>query len=158
MQLKWLLFSIFIGCLSAVSAQIRPTIIQDLESQVWGEGTIRIECDSKIMDLLGRPSPNNSADESAIVKINGFRIQVFMSNNPRTAKGEANQKENQIKETFPELATYVIYEAPNWKLLAGDFMTKEEAGIFKQKIQKAFPGFGKEIYTIPYKINILKSY
>jgi hypothetical protein len=157
MRLKLVLFSICFCCLSAVFAQPRPAgIIQYLESSVPGEGAIQIESSSKITDLLGKPAPG-SADEDAFVKINGFRIQVFMSNDPRTAKGEANQKRNQIDEHFPELATYVIYEAPNWKLLAGDFMTKEEAGIFKQKIQKTFPGFGKEMYTIPYKINIPKS-
>ncbi|MDR3339477.1 MAG: SPOR domain-containing protein [Candidatus Symbiothrix sp.] len=139
-------------------AQINPVnIIQDLETHVPGQGLISIRSDSKITNLLGSPLQQVNVDENSYTKVNGFRIQVFMSNNPRTARNEANHKESQIREIFPELATYVNYEAPNWKLLAGDFMTKEEAGVFRQKIQKAFPEFGKEIYTVSCKINVPKN-
>jgi hypothetical protein len=157
MKLKLFLFSILIClfCFPTVRAQVKPfSIIQDLETPVSGEGTIHIQVDSKITDLLGTPSYNAGIDESAYVKVSGFRIQVFMSNNSKTAKGEAERRAGLMRGVFPELATYIVYEAPNWKLLTGDFMTKEEAGIFKQKIQKTFPEFGKEIYPISNKINV----
>jgi hypothetical protein len=156
MKIK-LLLSIAIGmfCLPSVVAQVENVgIIRDLESSVAGEGAIHVECDQKIKDLLGTPAPNAGIEESAYMKMNGFRIQIFMSNNSKTAKGEAGFREGQIRENFSELATYIVYESPNWKLLAGDFMTKEEAGIFMQRIQKAFPGFGKEMYIVSDKVNI----
>ncbi|MDR3217410.1 MAG: SPOR domain-containing protein [Dysgonamonadaceae bacterium] len=158
MNFKLFVFTICLFCFSATHAQVIPVnIIQDLETRVPGQGLINIASESKITDLLGRPPQQANVDENAYTKVNGFRIQVFMSNNSKTARNEANHKESQIREIFPELATYVNYEAPNWKLLAGDFMTKEEAGIFRQKIQKAFPEFGREIYTVSCKINVPKN-
>jgi hypothetical protein len=140
-------------------AQTIPlNIIHDLESHVQGEGIIQIEVDSKITNLLGTPSHKQGMEENTITKISGYRIQIFMSNNARTARNEAAHKESLIREIFPELATYIDYQAPNWKLLAGDFMSKEEAGLFKQKIQKAFPEFGKELYIVADKIIVVRNY
>jgi hypothetical protein len=137
-----------------MQAQTTGSIISALQSNGSGSnGTITIVSDPKISALIGRPSGNGS-NRGQVVKMNGFRIQVFMNNNPKTAKGEANQKESLIRNSFPEITTYLKYDAPNWKVLAGDFMTRDEADVFKQKIQKAFPAFGKEMYIISDKINI----
>jgi hypothetical protein len=147
------LFSLITGlfCLSAIQAQ---TIIEDLETPRPGEGIIHIQCDPAIKALIGVSSAHINADETNYLKINGFRIQVFMGNNPKTAKGEAAHKEGLIRENFPEVTVHTTYQAPNWKVLVGDFTTKEEAIIFMQKIQKAFPDFGKEMYTVADKVNI----
>jgi hypothetical protein len=134
----------------------QKTIIEELESSsfVNSEGTISVESDPAITALLGVPLEKTGKEANGFIKMNGFRIRIFMGNNPRSAKEEAFRKENQLKEKFPELATYVNYDAPNWKLYAGDFLTKDEAMIFRKKIQKAFPEFGKEIYTVIDRINV----
>ena len=130
------------------------TIIDDLETPVTGEGVIQITSDSKITDLIGLVSPTTSVSDSDYVTTNGYRIQVFMSNNSKTAVKEIADKQNLIKETFSDIAVYKEYNAPNWKLLVGDFTTKEEADIFRQKIKKAIPELGKEMYIVPGKVNI----
>jgi hypothetical protein len=155
MKIVSFLLSACFFCLLSVQAQTNSqSVIEDLESPVPGEGSIRINTDSAITALIGTPSIDVVVNENGYVKMNGYRIQIFMSNNSRTAKNEAAQKEAQIRDVFPEIELYITYQAPNWKLLAGDFLTREEASVFIQKIQKAFPSFGKELYTVPDKVKV----
>ena len=149
-----ILFLLFLA-LGVQAQQVKQvTIIDDLETPVSGEGTVQVSSDSKITELIGLVSPEMSASQKDYVKTNGYRIQVFMSNDPRTARGEISERGSQIKELFPEVAIYTGYTAPNWKLSVGDFLTKDEADVFRQKLKKAIPKFGKEMYIIQDKINI----
>jgi hypothetical protein len=130
-------------------------IISDLETSKAGEGTVNIVCDPEIIELLGTPTsatPPEVSDETQTVKLNGYRIQVYMDNSPK-AKNEVSLIAGLVNEVFPEVATYVRYSAPNWRVLAGDFQTREEAVFFKQILQSSLPEFGKEMYVIPSKIN-----
>ncbi|MDR1632765.1 MAG: SPOR domain-containing protein [Dysgonamonadaceae bacterium] len=131
-----------------------------METSIAGEGTVRIVCDPKIIELLGIPAsstPPEISDETQTVKLNGYRIQVYMDNS-QMARNEASRIVGLMNESFPEVATYVRYNAPNWRVLAGDFQTKEEADIFKQTIQSSLPELGKEMYIVPSKINSPVSY
>jgi len=152
-KLSFLLLALLL--FSAAKAQVKQvTIIDDLKTVEIGKGIVEIESDSRITDLIGFPASSISISENAYRQANGYRIQVFMSNNSRTGRSEATHKGNLIREMFPEKATYITYDAPNWKLLAGDFMSREEAEMFKQQLRKAFPDFGKEMFTVSDKINI----
>jgi len=154
---KIFLFLLFVAgfYVSEVRAQDKQvTIIDDLETLVPNQGIIQIDSDPMITELIGTPSSEMSLNEDNSVKINGFRIQVFMSNNSKTARKEMMDKLSLISNVFSDMATYQQYTAPNWKLLVGDFRTKEEADVFKQKLLKSIPGLGKEMYIIPDKINI----
>lgn len=66
-------------------------------------------------------------DSTAFLKIQGYRTQVFSGNNQRKSKDEAFRKEKEIKELFPDVPTYVTYNAPFWRLRIGDFRSHEEA-------------------------------
>jgi len=151
----FLLFAAYFCFIEVQAQQVKQvTIIDDLETPVPGEGVIQIHSDPKITDLIGLVSPETSVNDADYITSNGYRIQVFMSNNPKTARGELNNRVNLIKGTFPDIAVYNMYVAPNWKLLVGDFKTKEEAEIFRQKIKQFIPELGKEMYIVPDKINI----
>ena len=157
MKTKIILFLLFATgtCFSGIQAQVKQvSIIEDLEIYVAGEGFIKITCDPKIKELIGLLSPELSEDKENSMQTNGFRIQVFMSNDGGTARRESSEKRTLIKGLFPEVAVYEAFDAPNWKLLAGDFLTREEADVFKQKLLKAIPQLGKEMYVVPNKINI----
>jgi len=157
MKYKLIIFLLFalVSYFSVIHAQVKQvTIIDELEKTAQSEGSIHIISDSKITELIGLLSPELSIDKDNFVKTNGFRVQVFMSNDPRTARKEVKDKGIMIKDVFYEIDTYERYAAPNWKLLVGDFLTKEEAEVFKQKLQKSIPELGKEMYVVPDKINI----
>ena len=133
---------------SGIQAQVRQsTIIDALETYVPGEGAIKIIVDPKIKELIGLLSPELSDDKENFITIKGFRVQVFMSNS-QTARREIAAKGSLIREVFPDIRVYDDYNRPNWKLLVGDFLTKEEADVFKQKLQKSIPELGKEMYVI----------
>jgi len=157
MKYKFILFLFFITgtYFSEIRAQAKhTTIIDDLETLVPGGGIIQITSDPKITELIGSSSQTTSTSGKSFVKTGGFRIQVFMSNNPQTARKEISDKGSLIKSFFPDAAIYTGYVAPNWKLVVGDFRTKEEAAVFKQKMLKQIPELGKEMYIIPSKVNI----
>ena len=88
--------------------------------------------------------------------IAGYRIQVFSDNNSRTAKSEARIKASNISEKFPDYRTYVIYNAPFWRLRVGDFRTQEEANDVAVKIKEEFPKYSKEIRVVRDRINYIK--
>jgi hypothetical protein len=153
---KKIFFFIFVLCLCNSIISQAQTIIDDLQSTTnASEGVIRIESDPAITALIGNPSnhidPNKNYD---FIEQSGYRIQVFMGNSPGKARSEATSKQAAIKAAFPDLPTYLMYESPNWKLLAGDFITREEANLVKQQLQREFPNFGKEMYIIVDKIKL----
>ena len=157
MKYKFILFILFVSgaYFSGIQAQVKQvTIIDELEKNVPGEGVVQIISDPKITELIGLLSPEVSIAKDNFVKTNGFRVQVFMSNDPRTARKEVSEKGSLVKTFFPEIPIYEGYVPPNWKLLVGDFLTKEEADVFRQKLQKSIPGLGKEMYVVSDKINI----
>lgn len=100
----------------------------------------------------------DTVNDSAIEKqyISGYRIQVFSDNNSRTAKSEARSKARDISEKFPELRTYVVYNAPFWRLRVGDFLTPEDANDVVVKIKEEFPKYSKEIRVVRDRINYIK--
>ena len=53
----------------------------------------------------------------------GYRVQVLMTNKRQEAL-EAKQK---LESTYPFCPVYLIYDAPNFKLRIGDFVSKTEA-------------------------------
>ena len=145
-----------LNCVLMQAQSQSVNIIQDLESDSYSsEGVIQVESDPAITALIGKP--NSQADltvNAGFIERTGFRLQIYMGNDPSRARSEASSRQASIKNLFPDLITYLNYEAPNWKLLAGDFITREEASVFRQQLQKEFPQFGKEIYIVVDKVKI----
>jgi len=141
-------------CLCGISMQAQDTserkntIITELQNDSQSSGVVRIIADPGVNNLIGSPWKNSSATSPEYLKIPGFRVQTFSGNNPRTSRDEAYRKEQLIKENFPELKTYIEYRSPRWSLRVGDFRTKEEAIVLMQELKKAFPEFGREMYTV----------
>ena len=136
----------------------QDTIVDALELSTSAfEGVIEIKSDPAITALLGNPNAKKEGNSNSFstTQTSGFRIQVFMGNHPKNSRPEAFNKETLIKSVFVDLGTYVNYEAPNWKLVVGDFMTREEAAFFKDILQSEFPELKREMYIVADKINIL---
>lgn len=84
----------------------------------------------------------------------GYRIQVFSGNNAATAKRDAESRAAAIRDRFPELATYVIYDAPYWRLRVGDFPSSDHAGTVLGEMKRAFPSFAREMRLVRDRINV----
>ena len=152
-------FSIYVFSLLIVSGLYaqegstvnRKNIIEVLNSTDSAtKATVRIHQDKRIDALMA----NKKAQSQQ--QANGFRIQIF-SSNLRTAKTEAFKVEQTIRESYPDLAVYVNYTSPFWKVRVGDFKSKSEAQSLKNQLVDSFPTLKSEIYVVPEIINVSES-
>lgn len=95
----------------------------------------------------------DKADSPAGTRRGGYRIQVFLDNNPRTAKATARSRAAAIASRFPELRTYITYNSPYWRLRCGDFTTQADAARAAEDIRAAFPASAKEVRVVRDRIN-----
>lgn len=140
---------------SYITAIDNTSIIDNITSN----GNCYIYQSEKLSSRLNKLIENNddTIKNNSVEKlyISGYRIQVFSDNNSRTAKGEARNKAHDISEKFPELRTYIIYNAPFWRLRVGDFRTPEEANDVVVRLKEEFPSFSKEIRVVRDRISYI---
>ncbi|MDR1372661.1 MAG: SPOR domain-containing protein [Dysgonamonadaceae bacterium] len=152
-KVNFILVLCFAGCCICTA---QSGIVEELQRQVDGEGAVRISADASIMALVGKPAEIETGNDGGkAVMADGFRILVYIGNDPKTAKNEAAYREAQIRDLLPEIRTYIRYEAPNFKVFAGDFLTRETAVDRMRQMKTLFPEFGREMYVTHDKIDIL---
>jgi hypothetical protein len=123
-----------------------------------GEGTVIIHQSESLKSLVGTRIDSQNLDMingKSYLKTEGFRVQIYSGNNLRTSRDESFGKQNQIKELYPGIPTYVTYDAPFWKLHVGDYISFEEASQMLRELRNTFPKAKKEIYVIEDQINVL---
>ena len=155
MNLRLFFFSAWLSTGLIASAQTQSTIVDELTRQTHSGGTITIDCEpSSINTLIGTPSSETVVPNESYIKVQGYRIQAF-SGNQSQSKEEAISKGREIREIFPEVATYIIYKSPVWRLRVGDFQTNEEAVAFMRDLKKKLPLLGREAYIVSDEIKIV---
>lgn len=68
----------------------------------------------------------------------GYRIQVFFASGTE-AKNQCLKLKNELRNSYPQYESYIIYEEPFFKLRIGDFRSKLEAYKLFKQIQEAYP-------------------
>lgn len=135
---------------AAVQAQ---DILKSLEQDAVGQGKVTIHQDARISALVGKNQVTaGAADEQKVIKLTGYRIQVFAGNNTRESKNEAFAVADKIKELFPELPIYTSFIIPRWICRAGDFRSIEEADAMMRRLRST--GKFKEVSIVKDQINI----
>lgn len=164
--MKRILVVCSIVCLSSVCAKAQMqadttvhvvTIFDRLARSEAGKGTVHIHQSEDIRAMVGAHKYGENVEqegENTFLKILGYRAQVFSGNNQRKSKDEAFKKEEEIKELFPDIPTYVTYNAPFWKLRVGDFRSHEEAYQLMRQLMEAFPAYAKEMYIVKEEVKI----
>lgn len=82
---------------------------------------------------LSTPETDEANEESVSARlqvISGYRIQIFAGREQRPALAVKKEAENRFK-----LPVYLAYEAPQYKIRIGDFITREEATEFCQQVR-----------------------
>lgn len=159
------LLSLAIVALTALTAaaaepvdSLRPTIADHINAGA----TVKITQPAKLNDRL-RAAARNASATDAKTQANaaeqprtdgGFRILVFSGNNPRTAKAEATRRQQILAEQFPEYAAYVTFDAPYWRLKAGDFRKYEDAAAALSRFKTAMPAHAGEMRVVRERINL----
>ena len=98
--------------------------------------SVTVQKDPRI-DLLVRKQTeiNEETTRDSRRSIPGYRIQIM--NSPDRSKVLAVK--TKVYEQFPDLKLYLLYQAPNYKLKAGNFKTQEEAEDFEKQLSGLFP-------------------
>ena len=90
-----------------------------------------------------------------LVEIDGYRVQIYSSNQQQAAKSEALELEAKIKDKVNQ-TVYVLYVPPFWKVRIGDFRTYEEAKQYKKIFVDQFPSVMGDTYIVKDKIQVLQ--
>lgn len=104
---------------------------QDTTS-LYTENNFKVIADPQISSLLYKYKEYNLKKEFN----EGYRIQITYTD---VRTDVYNSKAATYKE-FPELASYVEYEQPYYKLRVGDFKTRLEATYYLQQVITLHPG------------------
>lgn len=89
------------------------------------------------------------------VEIDGYRVQIYSSNQQQTAKAEALELEQKIKDKVNQ-TVYVQYLPPFWKVRLGDFRTYEEARDYKKTFVQLYPSMMGDTYIVRDKIQVIQ--
>jgi len=90
-----------------------------------------------------------------LVEVEGYRVQIYSSNQQQTAKSEALELETRLKDAIGQ-TVYVQYLPPFWKVRLGDFRTYEEAREYKRQFVSQYPDLMGDTYIVRDKILVLQ--
>ncbi|MBQ2857110.1 MAG: SPOR domain-containing protein [Bacteroidaceae bacterium] len=149
--MRYFLLVVCMFCGAAAFAQVN--IVDELQKQRVGQGTVTVHQDAKIAALLGTVYVKSDNDmEPKVLKTRGYRVQVYAGNNSRIARQEANDVAEQIKVEFPELSVYAFFQPPRWLCRVGDYRSIEEADAAMRRLKAT--GKFKEVSIVREQINI----
>jgi len=148
--LAFFLYSVF-----SFSQNSDKTIIQELNSPKSGQGRVVVMQDEVVDGLLAIRQQTDTTQKLGVVdpnaeftKVKGFKIQVYSGNNQQRSKRDAESKQSQVREAFPELESVVSFHSPFWRLRVGNFLNREDAEVILKEMKKAFPAMGREMYVV----------
>lgn len=131
----------------ALYAGAQNTIVQELQRDEPGKGTVRIHQPAQLDSLMGRVAVKTT-------QVEGYRVMVYSGNNSRTAREEANKWAQYMRENFPGAEVYVVFESPIRSCQYGDYRTREEAEavMYKLKATRKFKEISvrKTLINLPY--------
>lgn len=110
---------------------------------------VRVVQDSTIAELLETAMFGNRE----LVEVDGYRVQIYSSNQQQTAKSEALNLEARLKDKVNQ-SIYVTYLPPFWKVRIGDFRTYEEAREYKKLFVQLYPNMVGDTYIVRDKIKV----
>lgn len=151
-MIRYLLLVVCLGLSLSVSAQ-QKNIVDELQTERVGQGTVTVHQDADIAALLGVIYVKSQDEqEPKMLKARGYRVQVYAGNYSRVSRQEANEVADKLKEEFPELPVYVFFQAPRWLCRVGDYRSIEEADAVMRRLKVA--GKFKEVSIVREQINI----
>jgi hypothetical protein len=112
------------------------------------KGKVEVVKDPKVDSLVQDYVIGDKGKNIAPASSDGYRIQIF-SGSDRKAAYDAQAK---FQAKYPDLATYLTYRAPNFKIRVGDYRSRLEAEKMVQDLKPFFNG----LFIIQEKINLPK--
>ena len=135
---------ISIGIWADDTIAVRPNLLDSMPG-------VEVLQDSAVGVLLDE-AMNGSRE---MIEIDGYRVQIYSSNQQQVAKSEALDLESKLKDKI-EQTIYVQYLPPFWKVRLGDFRTYDEAKEYKKQFVEAYPAMIGDTYIVRDKIKVLQ--
>jgi len=101
--------------------------------------------DSRIELLTKKKAEINKKAADARRPTKGYRIQVLNT----TDRTKALAAKSQLLSNYPNQKTYLMYQAPYFKIRIGNFVEKRDADDLKKELAKLFPA---GVFIIPSEI------
>ncbi|MFO7922784.1 MAG: SPOR domain-containing protein [Bacteroidales bacterium] len=99
-----------------------------------GRGRLDVNQDERLNDLVGRYIRINREMDG----MEGYRIRIFSESGQR-ARTSATDVRAKFFNKYPDIETYLVYDAPNFKVYVGDYRTRSEALKIQKKISSDYP-------------------
>ncbi len=145
---KIVLMIVALGCATAVATATEPTLFEVLAAPDSAtQANVVVHQDSIMRAAL--EAQQVRGDETTM---RGFRVQLFSSNNARTAREAAFKVEKTIREKLPHMAVYVTYTSPFWRVRVGNCPTHDDAQRLRQYLIEQLPQLSTETYIVPDQI------
>ncbi len=149
--LKILLLSFVLIPLAVFADDNKPDIV----SHINNGGTIVIEqpreLDQRMIyneDTEQDDTPQTTNKRTGSVSAIGYRVEIYADNNARTAKSQASTRRNRVGARLPQYATYMVFEAPYWRVRVGDFHSRQEAESAMAEIKRVFPAYTSDLRIV----------
>ena len=107
--------------------------VRHIQAKKLGEGQVKIVQDNRIKNLMNKQIRIDVNNPGYI----GYRIQIFFDSGSQ-AKTKANEVKSKFLTLFPDMAAYLTYEQPFFKIRVGDFRNMLEAQGFKNVLSTEF--------------------
>lgn len=119
------LLILFAGLLTISTCQVSA------QPASLGQGQLKITEEPGIRDLHQAYIRENKEDPG----FEGFRVQIYNGH-----KKACMDERSKFISTFPYVAAYTLYEAPEYRIQVGDFRTRLEAENFLRTVLADFSG------------------
>ena len=142
------LMIVALGCATAVATATEPTLFEALAAPDSAtQANVVVHQDSIMRTALEAQQVRGNE-----TTMRGFRVQLFSSNNARTAREAAFKVEKTIREKLPHMAVYVTYTSPFWRVRVGNCPTHDDAQRLRQYLIEQLPQLSTETYIVPDQI------
>jgi hypothetical protein len=106
--------------------------------------TVIVHKDSRFDELAAMQTEINKKSYYSTARyVRGFRIQASNTQN----RDEANAVKAELLRRFPDQKSYLLYQAPSFRVRIGNFLTQKEASQLRKMIAALYPDKG--IYVVP---------
>nr|WP_294907219.1 SPOR domain-containing protein [uncultured Lacibacter sp.] len=112
------------------------TVVDTVGSSVY------VVKDSRLDLLVKKKAEINKKAADAKRPTKGFRIQVLNT----TDRNQALAAKSKLLTLYPDQKTYLMYQAPYFKIRIGNFVERAEADDLKKELARMFP---TGVFVIP---------
>jgi len=99
---------------------------------IWDK--LDIQSDSRIKELLKQHISQNKKKNST----NGYRLQIYFGSGVN-AHSQAIKIRTEFMSSNPDVKAYLIFKSPDFKVLVGDYRTKNEALKMQKSLISQYP-------------------